>query len=117
MRNMLTAGLTAITLLAGSAMALADPLEGTWKTSDCGEPKVKISACGGSFCVDVVSGEYSGKRSGKLKPDGGGVYSGKLRQFSTGITFNGIATLKRNKLDLVAKKFGVVVKRDKWCRS
>ena len=107
--------LTATAILAASTtFAFADAIEGTWKTGD--DVLVKISKCGGSFCVDVVDGKYKGKRSGKLKATGGNKYEGKLKQFSTGISFNGTASLSGNSMKLVAKKFGVTVKTDNWSR-
>ncbi len=102
-------------LVASTTMSLADPIEGMWKTGE--GALVKISNCGGSFCVDVADGKYKGKRSGKLKPDGKGGYSGKLKQFSTGISFSGTATVSGSTIKLVAKKFGMVVKRDTWRRQ
>lgn len=104
--------LGAAILAMSGTVALADPIEGMWKTGD--DALVKISNCGGSFCVDVADGKYKGKRSGKLKPDGKGGYSGKLKQFSTGISFTGNATVSGSTIKLIAKKFGMVVKRDTW---
>lgn len=94
--------------------ALADPIEGMWKTGE--GISIKISGCGGQFCVDVMSGEFSGKRSGKLKAQGG-KYVGTLKQFSSGISFTGEATLAGSSLKLAAKKFGMVVKRQTWRRQ
>lgn len=108
-RNLIVAGAF---LAALSTPALADPIEGTWKTGD--NALVKISACGGNFCVDVADGKYAGKRSGTLAPKGGQVYAGTLKQFSTGISFSGTATLKGSSMSMVAKKFGITVKTDTW---
>ena len=108
-RNLIVAGAL---VAAMTAPALADPIEGTWKTGD--GALVKISACGGQYCVDVADGKYIGKRSGKLKAEGGKTYSGSLKQFSTGITFSGTATLSGGTMKMVAKKFGITVKNDTW---
>ncbi len=102
-------------LLAGVSFAHADAIEGRWKTGD--GVLVKVSNCGGSFCVDVLDGEYKGKRSGKLKATGGNMYQGTLKQFSTGISFAGTATLSGNSMKLVAKKLGITVKTDNWKRQ
>lgn len=102
-------------LAASTSFASADAIEGNWKTGD--GVLVKISKCGGSFCVDVVDGDYAGKRSGKLDAQGGGVYQGKLKQFSTGLSFSGTATLAGNSMKLVAKALGVTVKTDNWKRQ
>lgn len=103
----------ALTVLGGTA--LADPIEGMWKTGD--DVLLKISGCGGSFCVDVADGEYKGKRSGKLAPEGGNIYRGTLHQFSTGLNFAGTATLNGNTMKMVAKKLGITVKTDTWRRQ
>jgi len=102
-------------LLGSTVMAFADPIEGMWKTGD--DVLLQISKCGGEFCVDVRDGEYVGKRSGKLAAKGNKMYEGTLKQFSTGLSFTGVATLKGNSMDLVAKKFGITVKRDNWVRQ
>ena len=111
-RKLVAAG---VLVAAMSVPALADPIEGNWKTGD--GALVKISACGGKYCVDVADGKYAGKRSGKLKADGGKIYSGSLKQFSTGITFSGKATLNGGTMKMVAKKFGITVKNDTWRRQ
>lgn len=102
-------------IVASTSLANADAIEGTWKTGD--DVLVKVSGCGGSFCVDVLDGEYKGKRSGKLKAKGGKTYQGTLKQFSTGLSFSGTATLSGNSMKLVAKKFGITVKTDNWRRQ
>ena len=102
-------------LAAGTSFASADPIEGNWKTGD--DVLVKVSNCGGSFCVDVMDGEYKGKRSGKLASKGGNTYEGTLKQFSTGISCNGTPTVAGNSMKLVAKKFGMTVKTDNWKRQ
>jgi len=91
--------------------ALADPIEGMWRTGD--KVLVKISKCGGSFCIDVMDGKYKGKRSGKLKKSGAS-YTGTLKQFSSGLSFTGVATVAGSSIKLIAKKFGVTMKRDTW---
>jgi uncharacterized protein (DUF2147 family) len=108
--------MAAAALLAGSfsIAAAADPIEGNWRTGD--NVLLKISACGAAFCVDVAEGEYAGKRSGQLKAAGNNKYTGTLKQFSTGISFTGEATLNGGTMKLVAKKFGVAVKSDTWKR-
>ncbi|MCG6857083.1 MAG: DUF2147 domain-containing protein [Salaquimonas sp.] len=108
-------GLAAAAIIITSVgVSHADPIEGMWLTGE--KALVKISKCGGEFCVDVADGKYKGKRSGTLKADGGS-YSGTLKQFSTGISFNGVATVSGNVMKLIAKKFGLTVKTDTWTRQ
>lgn len=101
-------------MLIGPNVAMADPIEGMWRTGD--KALLKISACGSSFCVDVADGKYKGKRSGKMKKKGS-EYKGTLKQFSTGISFVGVATISGRTMNLIAKKFGITVKRDKWIKQ
>lgn len=115
MKKFFVGAAAAIILTAASTAANADPIEGMWKTGD--DVLVSVSKCGGEFCVDVKDGKYAGKRSGKLKAEGGKKYVGTLKQFSTGISFAGTATLAGNTINLIAKKFGVTVKRDNWRRQ
>ena len=116
MKNFLFVSTVALAIYtASSRSAFSDAIEGMWKTD--GNVLLKISNCGGQFCVDVADGEYKGNRSGKIKPHGDGVYKGTLKQFSTGISFNGTVTLAGNNMDLIAKKFGITVKKTKWKRN
>ncbi len=114
-KTILRAMLGAAFLAGAATLAQADAIEGMWMTGD--KALVKVSKCGAEFCVDVADGKYKGKRSGKLAPKGGAKYAGTLTQFSTGITFSGEATLNGGSMSLIAKKFGVTVKRDKWVRQ
>lgn len=114
-KAILTSALSLALFAAGTTFALADPIEGKWMTGD--KVLLNISKCGGSFCVKVASGEYKGKQSGKFQSSGGNVYKGKLKQFSSGITFAGTATVSANSIKLVAKKFGITVKKDTWKRK
>lgn len=108
--KVLLAGLLLSGIISSPVFA-ADPIEGTWKTED--GVLLGISSCGGQFCVDILNGEFEGKRSGKMQKDGDG-YTGKLRQYSTGLTFTGEASISGSTMKLAAKKFGVVVRRATW---
>lgn len=104
-------------VLAGASMAFADPIEGMWRNKD--KVLLKVSKCGAEFCIDVMDGEYKGKRSGTLKADGGGKYSGTLTKFSLGAlgkNIAGKATLNGNSLSLVGTKFGMS-QTDNWTRQ
>lgn len=114
-KAILTSALSLALFAAGTTFALADPIEGKWMTGD--KVLLNIKKCGGSFCVKVVGGKYDGKQSGKLKPAGDKVYKGTLKQFSSGISFAGTATLSGNSMKMIAKKFGITVKKDTWKRK
>jgi len=66
--------LAGLILFAGTA--LADPIEGDWKT-DKGST-AGISSCGGGFCIKLKSGTHAGKDIGTFKADGTNSYSGKI---------------------------------------
>ncbi|MDF1853886.1 DUF2147 domain-containing protein [Pseudooceanicola sp.] len=89
-----TSAIAAWALLAG--MALADPVEGTWKTEvdDGAYAHVTVAPCGAAIC-GVISrtfndtGEYKSPNLGKklvwdMQPNGNGAYRhGKIWQPST----------------------------------
>ncbi|MBL1405558.1 MAG: DUF2147 domain-containing protein [Rhizobiales bacterium] len=114
-KAILTSALSLALLSVGTAFAFADSIEGKWMTGD--KVLLNIAKCGGSFCVKVVGGKYDGKQSGKLKAEGDKIYKGTLKQFSSGISFSGTATLSGNSMKMVAKKFGITVKKDTWKRK
>lgn len=108
---LLTIGLSA--LLAGAA--LADPIEGNWKTKT-GETAA-IGGCGGAFCITLKSGEYSGQQIGKLSATGGGSYEGSITKPSTGKTYSGKASLSGNSLKLKGCVLGgLLCESQTWSR-
>ncbi|PTV95380.1 uncharacterized protein DUF2147 [Rhodobacter aestuarii] len=86
MKSILMAGV--LCLFAGAA--LADPIEGLWKTQpdDGAYAHVKIAPCGAAYCGTIVKsfnadGEYQSPNVGKqividMVPAGGGKYEGKV---------------------------------------
>lgn len=114
-KALITSALSLALFAATSTFAFADAIEGSWVTGD--KVTLSIKKCASSFCVKVVGGKYNGKQSGKLKPAGAKVYKGTLKQFSSGISFSGTATLSGNSMKMVAKKFGITVKKDTWKRK
>lgn len=100
-------------LLAGAA--LADPIEGQWKTKS-GETAT-IAGCGGAFCITLKSGEYAGQSIGKLNASGAGSYEGSITKPSTGKTYSGSATLSGNSLKLKGCVFGgLFCESQNWSR-
>ncbi len=69
--------------LALTAGALADPIEGTYKSSVTGET-VKIAPCGAGFCMTYMTGPHKGKQSGSFKPNGNGGYQGTVIDLNDG---------------------------------
>lgn len=85
----------ALTLAAGSAMA--DPIEGHWKTP--GGDVTAISACGGSYCI-TGTGQHSGVSVGKMTAADAGQYEGTITNPRNGKTYNGTAVVAGNSLKL-----------------
>ena len=52
--------MAATMMFAGAA--LADPIEGNWKTKN--GDTAAIGGCGGSFCIRLKTGEFAGKSIG-----------------------------------------------------
>ena len=106
--------LVAAFLAASATLALAaEPIEGNWKTAS-GETAA-ISACGGSFCVTLKTGKYSGKRIGKMTGSGND-YSGEITDPSEDKTYSGYATVSGSKLRMKGCVMSVFCKSQTWTR-
>jgi len=100
-------------MLAGAA--LADPIEGNWKTQT-GETAA-IAGCGSAFCITLKTGEFAGKSIGKMSPNGEGSYEGSITKPSNGKTYSGSATLSGNSLRLKGCVFGgLICESQNWSR-
>lgn len=117
---------TALILSAGAA--LADPVEGNWKTQvdDGAYAYVTIAPCGANYCGKIsrtfnASGEYKSANLGKnlvwdMKSEGSGKYSGgKIWQPSTGKVFKSKMDLSGNTLK-VSGCVGPICKKQTWSR-
>lgn len=105
----------AIAAVFVASAAYADPIEGNW-TRPNGTLEI-ISACGGSFCVTVGSGEHKGKSAGSFKSIGGNKYKGTLTDISADKTYNGKATLNGNALVMSGCVLGgLICKSETWTR-
>ena len=93
--------------------ALADPIEGNWKTKD--GDTAAIGACGGAFCITLKTGEFAGKSIGKMTASGGGSYEGSITKPSNGKTYSGKAKLTGNSLKLSGCVLGgLICKSQTW---
>jgi len=109
----LSLALAATMLFAGAA--LADPIEGSWKT-EAGSTAA-IAGCGDAFCITLKSGEHAGKRIGKMKPNGGNKYSGEITDPAEDKTYSGKATLSGNSLNMKGCVLGgLICKGQNWTR-
>lgn len=111
-----------------AAPAMADPVEGVWKTQvdDGAYAHVTIAPCSGKICGVISkafdsSGEISTPNVGKrlvwdMQPNGGGKYSGgKIWQPSTGKVYKSKMTLSGSTLK-VAGCVGPICKKQTWSR-
>lgn len=114
MRKFLT-GCAALLMTAGIAMA--DPVEGVWKSPTNGEGQsiqVKVAKCGANVCgsiVKVTKGDQSlvGKRMiWGMAPQGGGSYTGgKVWAPDNQKTYNGKLALSGSKLKISGCVLGI----------
>jgi uncharacterized protein (DUF2147 family) len=95
--------------------ALADPIEGNWKTKD--GDTAAIGACGGAFCITLKTGEFAGKSIGKMTASGGGSYEGSITKPSNGKTYSGSGKLSGNSLKMRGCVFGgLICESQTWTR-
>jgi uncharacterized protein (DUF2147 family) len=95
--------------------ALADPIEGNWKTKT--GDTAAIDGCGGAFCITLKTGEFAGKSIGKMTAAGDGGYEGSITKPSNGKTYSGTATLSGNSLKMRGCVFGgLICESQTWSR-
>ena len=99
-----------------TGVALADPIEGKWKTKD--GDTAAIGGCGGAFCITLKTGEFAGKSIGKMTASGGGSYEGSITKPSNGKTYSGKAKLTGNSLKLSGCVLGgLICESQTWTRQ
>jgi uncharacterized protein (DUF2147 family) len=115
-------------LILAAGAALADPVEGVWKTEvdDGAYAHVTISPCGPAICGVIsrtfnAQGEYNSENKGKqlvwdMQAGGNGNYAnGKIWQPSTGKVFKSKMALSGNTLN-VSGCVGPFCKKQTWSR-
>lgn len=116
--------------LAGAA--LADPVEGVWKTEvdDGAFAHVDMAACGDTICGVIArtfnsSGEYQSPNLGKrlvwdMKPEGNGKYSsdksGKIWRPANGKTYRSKMGLSNANTLIVQGCLGPICPKQTWTR-
>jgi uncharacterized protein (DUF2147 family) len=114
-RPLAGAALAAGLVLSFSAPAFADGIVGKWRTQS-GET-AQISKCGGSFCVKLTSGTYSGKSIGKMAPNGANNYKGSITDPAKNKKYSGKAKLSGNSLSMSGCVLGgLICQSQKWSR-
>ncbi len=105
-------------LLAGAvtgalaAPALADPIEGNWRTQS-GETAA-ISSCGGAFCITLKTGAHAGKRIGQMSAKGGSKYTGSITDPADDKTYSGSATLSGASMKMTGCALKIFCKSQTW---
>jgi uncharacterized protein (DUF2147 family) len=96
--------------------ALADQIEGNWRTGSGGS--VQVYGCGGAYCIKVTAGEHSGRQIGKLSKNGD-KYTGRITDPANDKTYNGAAWFSgANTLNMRGSVLGGLIGRtDKWTRK
>lgn len=121
--------LGAIASLGLAGAALADPVEGTWKTQvdDGSYAHIRMAPCGSAICGTIArtfnaDGEYKSPNIGKtlvidMVPNGDGSYAGKVWRPSNDKIYIGKMQLNGNALALrgcVAG--GLLCSKQTWSR-
>lgn len=120
--------LAAVFTVASAVTAMADPVDGVWKTQvdDGAYAHITMSGCGSSICGVISrtfdgSGETKSENIGRklvwdMKSSGGGAYKGgKIWQPSTDKIYSSKMSLKGNTLK-VSGCFGPICKKQTWKR-
>jgi len=85
-------------LIAGTQLASAEPIEGTWKRTN--GTLLKYSSAGGNkFCGTVLSGEYKGQSIGCLSGSDGS-YKGTVNKLDEGKEYTGKGSVSGNTFTL-----------------
>jgi len=106
MRKMSIAVSAALLFTAGAA--LADPLDGNWRTAS-GET---ASISGGA--ITLKTGKYAGKRIGQFNAAGAGKYTGTITDPADNKTYSGSAKLSGSSLKMTGCALKVFCKSQTW---
>ena len=116
-------------LVISTGAALADPVEGVWKTEvdDGAYAHIQMAPCGAAYCGVIAktfnaSGEYQSENLGKklvidMVPNGDGSYAGSVWRPSNNKIYIGKMTLNGNKLKLKGcVAGGLICSGQNWVR-
>ena len=106
----------AIALLSAMSLdALADPIEGKWRTA--GGATALIGPCGASLCVKLMNRPYNGRSIGRFKATGKQTYAGTLTDPDNGKTYSGKAKLSGKTLRMSGCVLGgLICRSERWRR-
>lgn len=111
MKKTISTFFAAAIMLSSSSFAFADAIQGNWKTQS-GET-AKISKCGGSFCITLKTGKYSGQRIGKMKASGG-KYVGTITDPADNKEYSGSATVSGSNMKMTGCALKIFCKTQSW---
>lgn len=105
--------LAAAAAVAMTVPALADPIEGNWRT-ESGQT-ANIAKCGSSFCITLKTGDFAGRRIGKVKLSGA-KYVGTLTDPEDDRTYSGTGRINGNTLSMTGCALRIFCKTQHWLR-
>jgi uncharacterized protein (DUF2147 family) len=103
---------SALALSAGLAHA-DEPIVGNWKTAS--GDTAQIAACGGSYCITLKSGKFSGKKIGTLAGTGS-TYDGEITDPKDDKTYSGSGSVSGDTLRMKGCVMKVLCKSQTWTR-
>ncbi|SLN54655.1 hypothetical protein PEL8287_02927 [Roseovarius litorisediminis] len=120
----------AAALVIGAGAAMADPLEGLWRTAkdDHGDSGlIKVAPCGNQLCGKLIkSFDSSGKEKAstmigrniisETQHKGGGIYKGKVYAPDRDKTYSSKLRLSGDTLDVSGCVFGICRNGGTWKR-
>lgn len=107
--------LLAVLLAVSAGPAIADPIEGRWKTRSGNT--AEIAACGQAFCITLRSGPHAGKAVGRFEAQGDGSYSGTVTDPKNGKTYKGKGSLEGDVFTMGGCVLGgLICRNERWSR-
>ena len=94
--------------------AFADTIEGNWKTQS-GETAA-IGKCGGSYCIKLKTGKYSGKSIGRMK-GANGKYKGSITDPADDKKYSGTIKISGSTMKMKGCVAYVLCKTQTWNRK
>ena len=113
LKTLSTAAAIAVIAFGINTTHAAEPIVGNWKT-ESGETAA-IGACGSSFCITVKTGQFAGKRIGRLKGSGAS-YKGTITDPSDGKEYSGSAKVNGGNMRLKGCALAIFCKTQSWSK-
>ena len=91
----------------------AEPIVGDWKT-ESGET-ANIDACGSAYCITLKTGQFAGKRIGRMSGSGGS-YKGTITDPSDDKEYSGSAKVNASSMKLKGCALKIFCKTQNWSK-